>query len=211
MHNPKLSGLYAITDATQTDQAQLISDVGQALLGGARIIQFRDKSNKQQQRLQTANRLRELTQQHEALLIINDDAQLAKDSHADGVHLGRDDQSITNARAQLGATAIIGVSCYNDFSQAKQAAENGANYVAFGRFFPSRTKPQATPASTAILQKAKLEIAIPIVAIGGITVDNGGQLINTGADMLAVVDGLFGQTDIQTTALCYQSLFTTPL
>lgn len=207
MHSNKLTGLYAITDATQTNPQQLISDVEQALRGGARIIQYRDKSSDHQQRLKTADRLRELTQQYDALLIINDDVQLAKDSHADGVHLGRDDSSISSARAQLGTSAIIGVSCYNDFSLAKQAASNGADYVAFGRFFTSRTKPHAKPANIEILQKTKRELAIPVVAIGGITTGNGEQLVKAGADMLAVVDGIFGQTDIQAATLHYQKLF----
>lgn len=203
----KLTGLYAITDASQSDTQQLIIDVEQALLGGARIIQFRDKSNDQQQRQQTANTLRALTQQHNALFIINDDVLLANTSQADGVHLGADDASISAARTQLGPTAIIGVSCYNDFISAKQAAISGASYIAFGRFFPSRTKPNATQADIEILQKAKLELDIPIVAIGGITTENGASLINAGANMLAVVDDVFGQADITAAAHRYQKLF----
>ena len=204
----KLTGLYAITDATQSDTKKLIIDVEQALLGGARIIQYRDKSNNAQQRLKTAHALRELTRQHSAFLIINDEVQLAKDSSADGVHLGADDSSISAARAQLGPTAIIGVSCYNDFSLAKQAENNGADYVAFGRFFPSRTKPHATQANIEILQTAKRELDTSIVAIGGITAENAGELISAGANMLAVVDDIFSQRDIKTAALRYQTLFT---
>lgn len=204
----KLTGLYAITDATQSDVNKLIIDVEQALLGGARIIQYRDKSNNSQHRLKTAHALRELTRQHSALLIINDEVQLAKDSNADGVHLGADDASISAARAQLGPTAIIGVSCYNDFSLAKQAENNGANYVAFGRFFPSRTKPHATQATIEILQTAKRELDTPIVAIGGITAENAGELISAGANMLAVVDDIFSQGDIKAAALRYQTFFT---
>ena len=203
----KLTGLYAITDAKQDDPQKLISDVGQALLGGARIIQFRDKSNDAQQRLKTASQLRELTQQHNALFIINDDVQLAEDCHADGVHLGRDDSEIADARKQLGAAAIIGVSCYNDFSLAKQAANNGANYIAFGRFFPSRTKPHAVIANLELLQKAQQELTIPIVAIGGINQENAHALIDNGANMLAVVDGLFNQLNIKQSALHFQQLF----
>ena len=203
----KLAGLYAITDATQNDFQQLIIDVEQALLGGARIIQFRDKSSDPKQRLETADQLRSITQKHNALLIINDDVQLAKDSYADGVHLGADDSSITAARTQLGPTAIIGASCYNDFSLAKKAHHSGADYVAFGRFFPSRTKPRAIQSNIEILQTSKLELDIPIVAIGGITAENGGSLINAGANMLAVVDDVFSQTDIRAAAQRYQKLF----
>ena len=208
MYNHKLTGLYAITDVRQTDQQQLINDVEQALLGGARIIQYRDKTTQHEQRCDTARLLRKLTQQYNALFIINDDVTLTSDSHADGVHLGQDDLSISTARAQLGSTAIIGVSCYNDFSLAKQAADNGADYIAFGRFFPSRTKPDAIQADLETLQRAKRELDIPIAAIGGITTGNAGTLINAGADMVAVVNDIFSQTDIKATALRYQKLFT---
>ena len=208
MYNHKLTGLYAITDATQTNQQQLINDVEQALLGGARIVQYRDKTTQHEQRSNTARLLRKLTRQHNALFIINDDITLANDSHADGVHLGQDDLSISTARAQLGSTAIIGVSCYNDFPLAKQASDNGADYIAFGRFFPSRTKPDAIQASLETLQKAKRELDIPIAAIGGITTENADILINAGVDMLAVVDDIFSRTDIKATTLHYQKLFT---
>lgn len=208
MRNNRLAGLYAITDAQQADQTKLITDVEQALLGGARIIQYRDKTTQHDQRLNTAKQLRELTRQYTALLIINDDVQLAKDCYADGVHLGADDASISAARTQLGSTAIIGASCYNDFALAKNAVGSGANYVAFGRFFASRTKPQATPADSDILKKAKRELDTPIVAIGGITADNGGKLINAGADMLAVVNDIFGADNIQAAAHRYPVLFT---
>jgi thiamine-phosphate pyrophosphorylase len=211
MMRKNLSGLYAITDATQTDTQQLLADVEQALLGGARIIQFRDKSRdksqNQQRRLKTANALRQLTRTHAALLIINDDPLLAKAVQADGVHLGQDDANIAAARKLLGENAIIGVSCYNRFELAQQASEQGADYIAFGRFFASRTKPQAALASIELLHRAQQELAISIVAIGGITADNGGQLINAGAHMLAVVDDIFGQTDIKAAAQRYRTIF----
>jgi len=208
MYNHKLTGLYAITDATQTNQQQLINDVEQALLGGVRIVQYRDKTTQHKQRCNAARLLRKLTRQYNALFIINDDVTLANDSHADGVHLGQDDLSISAARAQLGPTAIIGVSCYNDFLLAKQASDNGADYIAFGRFFPSRTKPGAIKADLKTLQRAKRELDIPIAAIGGITTENADTLINAGADMLAVVNDIFSRGDIKATALHYQKLFT---
>ncbi len=207
MRNHKLTGLYVITDATQTDQQQLINDVEQALFGGARIIQYRDKTAQHKQRLTTARQLHKLTRQHNALFIINDDINLASDSQADGVHLGQDDLSISAARAQLSPAAIIGTSCYNDLSLAKQAVSDGADYIAFGRFFPSRTKPYATQADVKILCAAKRELNIPIAAIGGITIENAGMLINAGADMLAVVDDIFSQTDIKAAAYQYQQQF----
>lgn len=203
----KLTGLYAITDARQTDTQLLIADVEQALLGGARIIQYRDKGNDLQQRLDTAQALRALTHRHDALLIINDDPQLANDAQADGVHLGQDDANIEAARRLLGANAIIGVSCYNRFELARQAVDRGADYIAFGRFFTSRTKPDAAQAESALLQRARRELSIPVVAIGGITAINAAELISAGAHMLAVVDDIFGQADIRAAAQRYQTLF----
>jgi thiamine-phosphate pyrophosphorylase len=219
MIKKKLSGLYAITDATQTDTRQLLADVEQALLGGARIIQYRDKSREKsrdnsrdksqdpQHRHNIASALRELTHAHAALLIINDDPQLAKAVRADGVHLGQDDVNIQAARKLLGKNAIIGVSCYNRFELAQQASAQGADYIAFGRFFASRTKPQAALADIELLHQAQRELAIPVVAIGGITADNGGDLIRAGAHMLAVVDDIFGQADIKAAAQRYHKIF----
>jgi thiamine-phosphate pyrophosphorylase len=141
------------------------------------------------------------------LFIINDDVTLAKETQADGVHLGREDAAIAQARKQLGSRAIIGVSCYNELARAEQAAAQGADYVAFGRFFPSRTKPQAVPASLDLLREAKKKLHIPVVAIGGITPENGASLIAAGANALAVIEGVFGQADVRAAAERYASLF----
>jgi len=203
----RLRGLYAITDARKITPETIAHAVEQALCGGAAIIQFRDKSCDQTRRLHTAQRLRQLTGQYQALLIINDDVALAAACNADGVHIGQHDTELREARTQLGPQAIIGISCYNRFELAQQAAANGADYVAFGRFFPSRTKPDAMPAGLNLLHQAKQELDIPVVAIGGITVDNAAPLIEAGADMLAVVDGLFGQADIRAAAGQYQQQF----
>ena len=214
MHK-KLTGLYAITRSPShpSNQASqtLILDVERALRGGASIIQYRDKRpdsvNYHLQREATAQQLRNLTRQYNALLIINDDAALAHLCNADGVHLGRDDGSLLEARKLLGANAIIGISCYNQYSLAQQAANHGADYVAFGRFFPSRTKPSAALANCELLSRAKQELRIPIVAIGGITPENGKILLDAGASMLAVVDGLFGQSDVYTATQNFRPLF----
>lgn len=201
----RLRGLYAITDARETDPDAIAHAVEQALHGGARIIQFRDKSCDHPRRLRTAQALRELTHQHHALLIINDDVALAATCNADGVHIGQHDTELHTARSQLGPQAIIGISCYNRFELAQQAAASGANYVAFGRFFPSKTKPDAVPANLDLIRKAKQELDIPVVAIGGITVQNAAPLLAAGADMLAVINDLFGQADIRTAAQQYQT------
>jgi thiamine-phosphate pyrophosphorylase len=204
----KLQGLYAITDAAQDDGQRLLTDVEQALRGGARIIQYRDKSDDPQRRQDSAAGLRALTRRYAALLIINDDPQLAKLVQADGIHLGQDDADMAAARALLGDDAIIGVSCYNRFELAQQASVNGADYIAFGRFFASRTKPHAVRAELDLLRRAQQELAIPVAAIGGITAENAGDLIAAGADMLAVVADLFGHDDIEAAARRYRRCFT---
>jgi thiamine-phosphate pyrophosphorylase len=192
-----LRGLYAITDASLSPGRQLPHDVEQALLGGARVIQYRDKTDNTSQRLADATALQQLCRDHGASLIINDDIELAKRVGADGVHLGADDSAPSSARKILGEDAIIGVSCYNRLDLAAKAAAAGADYIAFGRFHPSRSKPQAVQAQPALLGNAKERYHLPLVAIGGITPQNGAPLIRAGADMLAVIHGVFGQSDIQ--------------
>ncbi len=204
MPNNHLTGLYAITDSGQQRLAQ---QVELALEGGARIVQYRDKSTNQKRRETQARKLLDLCRKYSALFIINDDVDLAAATGADGVHLGRDDQDITSARNELRDEAIIGVSCYNRLELALAAQKAGASYVAFGRFFPSSTKPHAVQAEIELLREAKQKLHIPIVAIGGITPENGASLIAAGADMLAVIQGLFGQKDIRAAAEQFNKLF----
>jgi thiamine-phosphate pyrophosphorylase len=203
----RLRGLYAITDARLSPQQQLQQHVEQALLGGAAIIQYRNKGGSSKQRLTEAWALQQLCLAHGALLIINDDVDLANQVGADGVHLGADDAKPSSARDILGEDAIIGVSCYNRIDLARNGAANGADYVAFGRFFPSRVKPQAVQAQPGLLTMAKGELDLPLVAIGGITPENGAPLISAGADMLAVIHGVFGQQDIQAASRQLSRLF----
>ena len=148
-------------------------------------------------RRRLAHRLLGLCHRYQALLIINDDTRLARDIDAHGVHLGKHDPDPAAARAMLGDDAVIGVSCYNRLDLAREAAASGVDYVAFGRFFPSRSKPDAVQAEPALLQRARSAIDLPLVAIGGITPENGAPLIAAGADMLAVIQGLFGQSDVR--------------
>lgn len=202
-----LSGLYAITDSQLTPGAALVPAVEAALHGGARVIQYRDKGGDAERRQRQAAELNALCQRHAALLIINDDVELAATVAAAGVHLGRDDPDLHAARKRLGDRAIIGVSCYNQLTRAQAAAEQGADYVAFGRFFPSLTKPDAVAATPELLTAARRALSLPLVAIGGITPDNGGLLIAAGADMLAVIHGVFGQPDIEAAARRFAQLF----
>lgn len=199
----KLSGLYAIT----TPSENLPQQVEAAIAGGARVIQYRDKSSDQRLRFEQAQQLSLLCRATKIPLIINDDVDLAGRVSASGVHLGRDDTALRHARRDLGDEAVIGISCYNDFDLALQAQRKGADYIAFGSFFSSPTKPLAVQADNALLQRAKQELNIPVVAIGGITTDNGKLLIDAGADMLAVISALFAQADVEQASRSFAELF----
>jgi len=203
-----LRGLYVITDPVLCG-GDLERMVEQALLGGARIVQYRDKSDNHQQRLAEALALMEICRRHDALLIINDDINLAKNSGAHGVHLGKDDTALKDARLALGPEAVIGVSCYNDFKRAAWAQNEGADYIAFGRFFPSNTKPDAAQADPSLLRRGESELKSPMVAIGGITPENGRSLIDAGADMLAVIHAVFGTGQVQAACETFTALFDT--
>ncbi len=190
-----LRGLYAITDERLTPYSSIISYVKKALQGGAKIIQLRDKSKSDDELLFVAQAIKELCDSFGAFFIVNDRVDLAISSGADGVHIGKDDESITAARLLLGPEKIIGVSCYNDLERALFMEDAGADYVAFGSFFPSPTKPDAVRATVELLEKAKKELSIPICAIGGITLKNAFSLIRAGADMVAVISDLWRPED----------------
>ena len=197
-------GLYAITQTDNKSCKTIINEVVAAIKGGAVIVQYRDKNPSDA--LFIAQELLKVCHHHDVPLLINDDIELAKEVGADGVHLGREDGAIIQARKYLGYQAIIGVSCYNSLEQALIAETEGATYAAFGRFFPSTSKPLAAPADIKTLREAKRRLAIPIVAIGGILPNNGGQLLKAGADFLAVIGGIFDQQPEQS-AHAYQLLF----
>lgn len=203
----RIRGLYAIADTGILAPARLLTAVRQAISGGARIIQYRDKSGDAEIRRKQALALADLCHGLGANLIINDDVALAKSVNADGVHLGRHDPHTVSARDRLGDNAIIGVSCYNEIERAREAGRDGADYVAFGSFYPSSVKPEAVRASSVLLQQAKQELDLPVVAIGGITPDNGAELVAAGADALAVITGVFGAENIREAAERYARLF----
>lgn len=198
------SGLYVITQTEHKSADMVVSEVSAAIRGGAVLVQYRDKNP--DDALYLARELVNICHRQNVPLIINDNIELAAAVGADGVHLGKDDGEIAEARKQLGLNAIIGVSCYNSVEKALTAQAHGATYAAFGRFFPSTSKPLATPAAIATLQQAKQALTIPIVAIGGILPENGGQLLDAGADLLAVIGGVFDSQPEQS-AKAYQALF----
>ena len=200
-----IAGLYAITPE-QPDTAALLRQVRLALEGGARVLQYRNKQGSPSLRIEQADALRRLTREFAVPLIVNDDALLAAQVDADGVHLGGEDGSIAAARRTLGDSKMIGVSCYNRIELARQAEEAGADYVAFGAFFASTVKPDAPVASLELLRRAAAEISLPRVAIGGITAENGAPLLAAGADALAVISALFGAQDIARAATEFTNL-----
>ena len=187
----KLQGLYVIADAEYHLKNDMISKTAEVLTAGANIIQYRDKVNSISEQIAVAQKLRELTSKHESLLIVNDHIEVAKSCNADGVHLGKDDASILQARNQLGNEKIIGASCYASFENAAPAIRASADYIAFGSFFPSPTKPNAPKASVELLKRAKKEFSTPICAIGGITLENAHDVVGAGADMIAVISSIF--------------------
>ena len=194
-------GLYLLADATALRHEHLES----VLRAGARVLQYREKQ--QLPSLANLRRARQLCRQYGALFVINDDLDLALAVAADGVHLGRDDWPVAEARARLGQSFWIGASCYGDLDRAAHALAEGADYVAFGSFFASATKPDAKAAPATILAQAHARWTCPIVAIGGITPDNGGSLLAAGADLLAVASGVWAAPDPEAATRRYLELF----
>jgi len=204
----KLRGLYAITDS-QLLAGKFLQYVEAALDGGVTLLQYRDKSSDEARRLREAETLQRLCERYTTQLIINDDAELAARIGV-GVHLGQTDGPLTPARALLGRKAIIGSTCHSQLALAEQAAKEGASYVAFGRFFNSSTKPGAPTADLELLDQARASLHLPICVIGGVTLDNAAPLVAHGADLLAVVHGLFGASstqDVTRRARAFNDLF----
>ncbi|ACO77166.1 thiamine-phosphate pyrophosphorylase [Azotobacter vinelandii CA] len=205
----KLRGLYAITDSRLLADGRLLPYVEAALRGGARLLQYRDKSDEDARRLREAEALRDLCLRYGAQLIVNDDLELAARLGV-GLHLGQQDGSLSAARALLGPKAIIGATCHGQLELAEQAAADGASYLAFGRFFDSSTKPGAPPASLELLERARARFPQPLVAIGGVTLDNAPELIRRGAAMIAVINALFAAAnaaEVEQRARAFGQLF----
>jgi len=207
--NKPVSGLYAITPEA-TDSTNLFEKVSAALRGGAQVVQYRAKLIPEPLRREQAEVIADFCRAHNALFIVNDSISLARAVHADGIHVGQQDVDIPMARAALGPRTLIGVSCYDDMTRARNAVSLGADYVAFGSFYPSVTKPLAVRASLELLQIAASELKLPVVAIGGINEDNAGALISAGANAIAVLAALFDAPDIEAQARRFASLFHQP-
>jgi thiamine-phosphate pyrophosphorylase len=204
-----IRGLYAITP-DETDTRLLLANVTCSLRGGATLLQYRNKRAKACLRRQQAGELAQVCRAHGALFIVNDDVELAEASNAHGVHLGTEDGDLVAARRRLGPGKLLGASCYNRLELAVAAHAAGADYVAFGAAFNSTIKPSAVNAPLELFQRAKRTIGLPVVAIGGITLDNAGTLIAAGVDSVAVITALFSATDIEACAARFSALFNSP-
>ncbi|MDO9317759.1 MAG: thiamine phosphate synthase [Gammaproteobacteria bacterium] len=200
-------GVYAITDETLLTGDLLCERVQAALEAGLSVLQYRNKHSPQAERVAQCQALKTLCGQFQTPFLINDDVNLCLEVGADGVHLGQGDARLRSARQRLGDSAIIGITCHNNLILARDAQAQGASYVAFGRFFPSNTKPLAPPATLDDLRQARAALRLPIVAIGGINAENGATLIDAGADMLAVIHYLFATPDVCTRTRQLNSLF----
>lgn len=206
LQEASLRGLYAVTpdDPLLPRMSALVSE---ALAGGVKVVQYRNKvAPPPLFRAQAAELLR-ICRAAGALLIVNDNPEIAADIGADGVHVGREDGGAARARAIVGPGKIIGVSCYDDFAIAERAVAEGADYVAFGAMFPSSVKPDAVAAPLSLLTEAKARFSVPVCAIGGIKTGNVQSLIDAGADMAAVITDLFDAPDIAAQARIYQDMF----
>jgi thiamine-phosphate pyrophosphorylase len=201
----RIAGLYAVTPDT-ADTANLALRVAAALAGGASAIQYRNKTADAALARTQAQALARVHALRGGLYIVNDDAALAAEVGADGVHVGEDDGAIAVAREIVGPDRLIGASCYDDFERARAAVDAGADYVAFGSFFPSSVKPGARRADVSLLERARM-LGVPVVAIGGITADNARELFRAGADAVAVITAVFDAPDVEAAAHAITACF----
>lgn len=201
-----ISGLYAVTpDELNTEQ--LVTKVQAALKGGVRLVQYRNKIADASLRLKQARVLLAICRDHQVPLIINDYSDLCAEIDADGLHIGADDGQLLEARKLLGKDKIIGVSCYNQLVLAQKAQADGADYIAFGACFTSDTKPNTVKAALSLFAEAKQQIRIPMVGIGGITLDNARLVKEAGADAMAVISRLFDAENIIETSQQFNLTF----
>jgi len=195
----QLYGLYVITPCSSIQPLstpELLIKIEQAIEGGARLVQYREKFHPASLKLEQAQAIKSLCQSRGVCFLINDDPILAAEVGADGVHIGKDDGSLQHVRQMLGNQAVIGISCYNQLSLAVAAEQQGADYVAFGRFFSSQSKPDTVQADIALLKEAKSRLSLPVACIGGISAENAKLLTSAGADMLAVINAVFGMPEV---------------
>ncbi|MCV6608105.1 MAG: thiamine phosphate synthase [Campylobacterales bacterium] len=200
-----MRGLYAITDTKLTPIDEIEEYVKFALMAGAKVIQLREKTLSDVELYPYAFILQKICENYGAKFIIDDRVNLANMVEADGVHVGKNDMDIERVKKEF--KGIVGVSCYGDVEKAKEMESKGADYVAFGSFYKSPTKPGSNVVSKDVINKAKEELNVPICVIGGVTLENSPELIDRGADMVAVVSDLWSSDDIYRRAKGYEKLF----
>ncbi len=192
-----LHGLYVITDENLIESENFLSIVESAIRGGATIVQLREKNKNASEIISLGKKMLSITKKYNVPLIINDCPKIAKAIGAGGVHLGRDDASVEEARKILGKNAIIGVSCYGEIQRGINAENAGANYAAFGTPYFTPTKPERIPTPLETLIQAKKKLKIPVFAIGGIIPENAERILKTGVDGIAVITAIFGKKDTE--------------
>ena len=202
-----LGGLNVITDQHLMPRDRFVDMVEAAVRNGAKIVQLREKYTPTEDIARLGQALLTVTRRYGALLLINDDPEIAHAIGADGVHVGREDATVPEARALLGPDAIIGVTCYGQIERAVTAVQEGANYVAFGTPFPSPTKGTQGRTPLTIYRDVKQYVSVPIFAIGGINIDNAQQVRDAGADAISVVSGVFGAPDVGVAAKALAEIF----
>ena len=201
-----MRGLYLVTP-NWDDTERMLAATDAALAAGAALVQYRHKDAGEALRAEQAAALLTLCRRHGTPLVINDHIELCAALDADGVHLGHTDQGIADARALLGRDKIVGASCYGELALARAAQENGASYVAFGGFYPSPVKQYTFVTPPDRVSEAKMEVALPVVVIGGMTPSNAAPLVARGADMVAAITGVYGQEDPGAAARAFGALF----
>ncbi len=203
----QLRGLNVITDQYLMPRDRFVAMVEAAVQNGANIVQLREKHTPPEEVAQLGQALLPVTRRYGALLLINDDPEVAHAIGADGVHVGREDATVPEARALLGPDAIIGVTCYGQIERAVSAVEEGADYVAFGTPFHSPTKGTQGKTPLTMYRDVKRHVAVPVFAIGGINVGNAQQIRDAGADAISVISGVFGAPDVGAAAKTLADLF----
>lgn len=185
-----LRGLYAITDERLTPHESIMEQVKTALHEGISVLQYRNKTMSDDEVEPICIELQTLCRSYCVPFIIDDRPYLAQKIGADGLHIGKDDMELSQAR-EIFKSGIIGVSCYGSVRKAFEAQNEGADYVAFGSFFPSPTKPNSAIVTMNVLERAKEVLRIPICAIGGINGMNIGQIRPYHPDMICVISALW--------------------
>jgi thiamine-phosphate pyrophosphorylase len=201
-----MRGLYLVTPDWD-DTEHLLAVTAQALMAGAALVQYRHKTASADLRREQAAALLTLCRRHGRPLIVNDHVALCLELDADGVHVGGLDVYVADVRAALGPNKIVGASCYGDLRLAHVAQAAGASYVAFGGFYPSLVKQYAVTTPADIVTRAKAELAVPVVVIGGMTVENAQPLVDRGADMVAAISSVYRADDPYAAAQAFVSLF----